>query len=88
MQITKLYPKLVRRRNIKNKTPTERNNYCNKNLNSAINKKRQELKTLTEEHSSILKHLKDFRIWMKGTLVIYSSKQQLMMAYAKTPIKL
>ena len=53
-------------------------------MNSAINKKRQELKKLTEEHSSILKHLKDFRIWMKGTLVIYSSKQQQYKSCKKT----
>ena len=44
-----VYPKFVRWRNIKNKTPKERNNYYNKNLNSAINKKDKNLKTLTEE---------------------------------------
>ena len=70
-----VYPKFVRWRNIKNKTPKERNNYYNKNLNSAINKRRWELKTLTEEHSSILKNLKYSTTWMKGTLVIYSIKQ-------------
>ena len=42
-------------RNIKNKTPKKRNNYYNKNLNLAINKRRQGLKTLTEEHHSVLK---------------------------------
>ena len=42
------YPKFVRWKNIKNKTPKERNNYYNKNLNSAVNKRRQELKLLTE----------------------------------------
>ena len=68
--------KFVRWRNIKNKTPKERNNSYNKNLNSAINKRRRELKTLIEEHSSILKNLKDSTTWMKGTLVIYSIKQQ------------
>ena len=71
-----VYPKVVRWKNIKNKTPKERNNYYNKNLNSAINKRRQELKTLTEKHSSILKNLKDSTTWMKGTLVNYSIKQQ------------
>ena len=40
-------PKFVRWRKIRNKAPKERNNYYNKNLNSAINKRRQELKTLT-----------------------------------------
>ena len=54
-----VYPKFVRWRNIKNKTPKERNNYCNKNLNSAI-KRRRELKTLTEEHGSILKKIERF----------------------------
>ena len=72
-----VYPTFVCRRNIKNKTPKERNNYYNKNLNSAIKKKRrQELKTLTEEHNSILKNLKDSNNWMKGTLVVYSIKQR------------
>ena len=50
------YPKFVRWRNIKNKTPKERNNYYNKNFNSAINKRRQKPKRLTEEHSSVLKN--------------------------------
>ena len=45
-------------------------------MNSAITKRRQELTRLTEEHSSILKNLKDSTNWMKGTLVIYSIKQQ------------
>ena len=45
-------------------------------MNSAITKRRQELKRLTEEHSSILKNLKHSTNWMKGTLVIYSIKQQ------------
>ena len=45
----------------------------NKNLNSAINETRQELKTLTEEHSSILTNLKDSTTWMKGILLIYST---------------
>ena len=31
---------------------------------------------LTDKHISILKNLKDFITWMKGTLVIYSIKQQ------------
>ena len=64
-------------------TPKERN-YCNKNLNSTINKRRRELKTLTEEYSSILKNLKDSTTWMKGTLVIYSIKQQQNKLYKKT----
>ena len=71
-----VYPKFVRWRNIKNKTPKERNKYCNKNLNSAISKRRRELKTLKEKHSSILKNFKDATTWMKETLVIYSIKQQ------------
>ena len=71
------HPKFVRWRNIKTKTPKGRNNCYNKNLNLAINKRRQELKILTTvEHSSILKILKDSTTWMKGTLVIYSIKQQ------------
>lgn len=45
-------------------------------MNSAINKLRQELKTLTEEHSSILKNLKVSTTWMKRTLIIYPIKQQ------------
>ena len=71
-----VYPKFVRWRNIKSKTPKERNNYYNKNLNSAINKKDKNLKMLTEEHSSILKNLKISTTWMKGTLIIYSIKNQ------------
>ena len=70
-----IYPKFVLKKNIKNKTPKEKNNYYKKNLNSAINKRRQELKTLKEELSSILKKLKDSTTWMKGTFVIYSVKQ-------------
>ena len=54
-----VYPKFVRLRNIKSKTPKERNNSYNKNLNSAIDKRRQELKTLIEEHDCILKNLKN-----------------------------
>ena len=45
-------------------------------MNLAINKRRQELKTLTEEHRSVLKNLKDSTTWMKGTLFIYSIKQE------------
>ena len=45
-------------------------------MNSAINKKDKNLKTLTEEHSSILKNFKNSTTWMKGTLVIYSIKNQ------------
>ena len=71
-----VYPKFERWKNIKNKTSKERNNYYNNNLNSAINKIRQELKTLTGKHSSILKNLNDSATWMKETLVIYSIKQQ------------
>ena len=37
-----IYPKFVRWKNIKNKTPKERNTYYSKNLNSAINKRRKE----------------------------------------------
>ena len=53
-----VYLKFACWRNIKNKTPKKRNNYYNKNLNSAVNKRRRGLKTLTEEHTSILKNLK------------------------------
>ena len=70
-----VYPKFVRWINIKNKTPKERNYYYNKNLDSAIYKRSRELKTLTEEHSSILKKLKDSATCTKGTLVIFSIKQ-------------
>ena len=55
------------------KQNSKRNNYYNKNLNSAINKKDKNLKMLTEEHSSILKNS---TTWMKGTLIIYSIKNQ------------
>ena len=71
-----VYLKFACWRNIKNKTPKKRNNYYNKNLNSAVNKRRRGLKTLTEEHTSILKNLKDSAIWMKGSLIIYPIKQQ------------
>ena len=45
------YPKFVHFRNIKNKIPEERSKSHNKNLNSANDKRRQELKTLKEEHN-------------------------------------
>ena len=48
-------PNLLVGNKIKNKTPKEKKNYYSKNLNSMIYGRRQELKVLTEEHSSILK---------------------------------
>ena len=70
------YPKFAHCRKMKNKTPKERINCYPKNLNSAINKTKQELKTLTEKHILILKNLNDFTTCMKETLVMYSMKQQ------------
>ena len=62
--------------NTKLQKKNEGNNYYNKNLNLAINKTREELKTLTEKHNSVSKNWNDFTTWIKGTLVIYSIKQQ------------
>ena len=71
-----VYSKFVRWRNLKKKTPKERNNYYNKNLNLAINKGILEPKTLTEEHSLVLENLIYSTTCMKGNLVVYSIKQQ------------
>ena len=70
-----VYPKLVRWKNIKNKTPRERINYSTKNWNSAINKRRSEVKTLANDHEAKLQALKDSTTWMNGNLIIYSIKR-------------
>ena len=66
----------VRWKNIKTKDPRERNNYYSQNLKSATDKRRGELRNLTEKHDIAYKALKDLTTWMKGNLIIYSIKQQ------------
>ena len=79
-----VYSKFVHWRNNKNKTLKERNNYYNKNLNLAINKRGQELTMLTEEQSSILKNSKDSTTWMREISVYYSIKQRQIKLCKKT----
>ena len=71
-----VYPKFVRWKNIKTKDPRERSNYYSKNLKSATDKRRRELRNLTEKHDIAYQALKDLTTSVKGNLIIYSITRQ------------
>ena len=68
----KVFPKFVQWKNIKSKSPLERNRYFTRNLNDATNKRRKELNLLKKERDYSKEKLLSSTTWMKGQIILFS----------------